>query len=52
MRCKFCGYPRLSIVKVWDDEEKRSWVRYGCLQCGRKFDVRREERGLSKYARR
>ena len=53
MRCKFCGYPRLSVIKVWEDENKKTWVKYGCFMCGKKFNVPREEKApLSKYARR
>lgn len=40
MNCKFCGYPRLSKIKIWEDEEaEATHIRLGCLSCGRKFEV-------------
>jgi len=40
MRCKFCGYPRLSKIKIWEDKKtKATFARFGCFSCGRKFDV-------------
>ena len=40
MQCRFCGYPKLSRIKIWEDKKtKTTRLRLGCLSCGRKFEV-------------
>ena len=60
MRCRYCSYGKLSVIKVWEDKEGITWRRFGCLACGRKFDVPgggrklapRPASKLSRYAKR
>lgn len=59
MRCQYCGYPGVSVIKVWADKGGIAHRRFGCLACGRKFDLAEREklaRGpasrVSKHARR
>lgn len=59
MRCQYCGYPRVSVIKVWADKEGIAHRRVSCLACGRKFDIAEREkpaRGpasrVSQYAKR
>jgi transposase-like protein len=60
MNCPYCGYPKLSKIKVWEDKDEVTWRRYGCLSCGRKFNSSGKKRisargpasKLSKYATR
>lgn len=59
MRCQYCGYPRVSVIKVWADKEAIPHRRVGCLACGRKFDMAEGEKParspasrVSKYAKR
>jgi transcriptional regulator NrdR family protein len=59
MHCQYCGYPKVSVIKVWADKEGTTHRRFGCLACGRKFDLAESEkpaRGpasrLSKHAKR
>jgi transcriptional regulator NrdR family protein len=59
MRCQYCGYPRVSVIKVWADNEGIAHRRVSCLGCGRKFDIAEREKSarspasrVSKYAKR
>ncbi len=59
MRCQYCGYPRVSVIKVWADNEGIPHRRVSCLGCGRKFDIAEREKParspasrVSKYAKR
>ena len=59
MRCQYCGYPEVSVIKVWADKEGIAHCRVSCLACGRKFDIAEGEKParsaasrVSKYAKR
>jgi transcriptional regulator NrdR family protein len=59
MRCQYCNYAKVSVITVWADKEGITHRRFGCLACGRKFDLaesqkpaRRPASRLSKHATR